>query len=70
VLLLLTAAPPDGLSKTTIANGLDLPASTLTAVIGHLRGIGHLEQVGERRGAKYRLSESGKLAIESEEEMS
>ena len=70
VLLLLTAAPPDGLSKTTIANGLDLPASTLTAVIVHLRGIGHLEQVGERRGAKYRLSESGKLAIESEEEMS
>jgi hypothetical protein len=70
VLLLLTAAPPDGLSRTTIASGLDLPASTLTAVIGHLRGIGHLEQVGERRGAKYRLSESGKLAIESEEEMS
>jgi hypothetical protein len=65
-LLVLTAAPADGLGRNAIAELLDVEAASLTAVIKQLKEGGQIEQLGAARGAKYRLSESGLAAIESQ----
>jgi hypothetical protein len=65
-LLVLTAAPPEGLGKIAIAELLGVEAASLTAVIKQLKEGGQIEQLGAARGAKYRLTESGLAAIESQ----
>jgi DNA-binding MarR family transcriptional regulator len=65
-LLVLTAAPADGLGRNAIAELLDVDAASLTAVIKQLKEGGQIEQLGAARGAKYRLSESGLAAVESQ----
>jgi hypothetical protein len=66
-LLVLTAAPADGLGRNAIAELLDVEAASLTAVLKQLKESGQLEQLGAARGAKYRLSESGLAAVESQD---
>lgn len=68
VLLALTAAPSDGLAKTQIADLIGVEANALTAVIKQLKENGQIDQLGERRGARYVLSEQGRAAVEQEEE--
>ena len=65
-LLVLTAAPAEGLGRNAIADLLDVEAASLTAVIKQLKESGQLEQLGAARGAKYRLSEQGRAAVESQ----
>lgn len=65
-LLVLTAAPADGLGRNAIAELLGVEAASLTAVIKQLKEGGQIEQLGAARGAKYRLSESGLAAVESQ----
>jgi hypothetical protein len=65
-LLVLTAAPADGLGRNAIAELLAVEAASLTAVIKQLKEGGQIEQLGAARGAKYRLSESGLAAVESQ----
>ena len=65
-LLVLTAAPAEGLGKNAIAELLNVEAASLTAVIKQLKEGGQIEQLGAARGAKYRLSESGLAAVESQ----
>ena len=65
-LLVLTAAPADGLGRNAIAELLAVEAASLTAVIKQLKEVGQIEQLGAARGAKYRLSESGLAAVESQ----
>jgi hypothetical protein len=65
-LLVLTAAPADGLGRNAIAELLNVEAASLTAVIKQLKEGGQIEQLGAARGAKYRLSESGLAAVESQ----
>jgi DNA-binding MarR family transcriptional regulator len=67
VLLALTAAPSDGLAKAAIADLIGVEANALTAVIKQLKESGQIEQQGERRGARYVLSEQGRAAVEQEE---
>jgi hypothetical protein len=66
VLLALTAAPPDGLAKTQIADLIGVEANALTAVIKQLKESGQIDQLGERRGARYVLSEQGRAAVASQ----
>lgn len=65
-LLVLTAAPADGLGRNAIAELLGVEAASLTAVIKQLKEGGRIEQLGAARGAKYRLTESGLAAVESQ----
>jgi len=65
-LLVLTAAPVEGLGRNAIADRLDVEAASLTAVIKQLKESGQLEQLGAARGAKYRLTEQGRAAVESQ----
>ena len=65
-LLVLTAAPADGLGRNAIAELLGVEAASLTAVIKQLKEGGQIEQLGVARGAMYRLSESGLAAVESQ----
>jgi hypothetical protein len=65
-MLVLTAAPAEGLSRNDIAFALDVDAASLTAVIKQLKESGQLEQLGAARGAKYRLTEQGQAAVESQ----
>ena len=65
-LLVLTAAPAEGLGRNAIADLLGVEASALTAVIKQLKENGQIEQLGAARGAKYRLTESGRPSMESE----
>jgi hypothetical protein len=65
-LLVLTAAPSEGLGRNAIAELLAVEAASLTAVIKQLKEGGQIEQLGAARGAKYRLSESGLAAVESQ----
>ena len=65
-LLVLTAAPAEGLGRNAIAELLGVEAASLTAVIKQLKEGGQIEQLGAARGAKYRLSESGLAAVESQ----
>jgi hypothetical protein len=67
VLLALTAAPTDGLAKAAIADLIGVEANALTAVIKQLKESGQIDQLGERRGARYVLSEQGRAAVEQEE---
>jgi hypothetical protein len=69
VLLALTAAPSDGLAKTAIADLVGVEAKALTAVIKQLKESGQIDQLGERRGARYVLSEQGRAAVASETEV-
>ncbi len=66
VLLALTAAPSDGLAKTQIAGLIGVEANALTAVIKQLKESGQIDQLGERRGARYVLSEQGRAAVASQ----
>jgi hypothetical protein len=66
VLLALTAAPSDGLAKTQIADLIGVEANALTAVIKQLKEGGQIDQLGERRGARYVLSEQGRAAVAAE----
>jgi hypothetical protein len=68
VLLALTAAPSDGLAKTQIADLIGVEANALTAVIKQLKESGQIDQLGERRGARYVLSERGQARLEQEDE--
>ena len=63
---MLTAAPAEGLGRNGIAELLGVEAASLTAVIKQLKEGGRIEQLGAARGAKYRLSESGLAAVESQ----
>lgn len=65
-LLVLTAAPAEGLGRNAIAELLGVEAASLTAVIKQLKEGGQIEQLGAARGAKYRLTESGLAATESQ----
>jgi hypothetical protein len=65
-LLVLTAAPAEGLGRNAIADLLDVEAASLTAVIKQLKESGQIEQLGAARGAKYRLTEQGRAAVESQ----
>jgi predicted transcriptional regulator len=65
-MLVLTAAPAEGLSRNDIASALDVEAASLTAIIKQLKESGQVEQLGAARGAKYRLSEQGRAAVESQ----
>lgn len=65
-LLVLTGAPAEGLGRNAIADLLDVDAASLTAVIKQLKEGGQIEQLGTARGAKYRLSEQGRAAVESQ----
>jgi hypothetical protein len=67
VLLALTAAPSDGLAKAAIADLIGVEASALTAVIKQLKESGQIDQLGERRGARYVLSEQGRARLDQEE---
>ena len=66
-LLVLTAAPAEGLGRNAIAELLDVEAASLTAVIKQLKEGGQIEQLGAARGAMYRLSESGLAAVGSQD---
>jgi hypothetical protein len=66
VLLALTAAPSDGLAKAAIADLIGVEANALTAVIKQLKDSGQIDQLGERRGARYVLSEQGRAAVASQ----
>jgi hypothetical protein len=65
-LLVLTAAPAEGLGRNAIAELLGVEAASLTAVIKQLKEGGQIEQLGAARGAKYRLTESGLASVESQ----
>jgi hypothetical protein len=65
-LLVLTAAPVDGLGRNDIAELLAVDAASLTAVIKQLKEGGQIEQLGAARGAKYRLTEQGRGVIAAE----
>ena len=65
-MLVLTAAPAEGLGRNAIADLLDVEAASLTAVIKQLKEGGQIEQLGAARGAKYRLTEQGRAAVESQ----
>ncbi len=69
VLLALTAAPSDGLAKAAIADLIGVEANALTAVIKQLKESGQIDQLGERRGARYVLSKQGRAAVASETEV-
>ena len=56
----------DGLGRNAIAELLDVEAAPLTAVIKQLKETVQLEQLGADRGAKYRLTEQGRAAVESQ----
>ncbi|PZV04976.1 MAG: hypothetical protein DCF23_04800 [Cyanobium sp.] len=62
-LLVLTAAPAEGLGRNAIADLLAVEAASLTAVIKQLKEEGQIEQLGAARGAKYRLTEQGRAAV-------
>ena len=67
-LLVLTAAPAEGLSRNDIAELLGVEAASLTAVIKQLKEGGQIEQLGAARGAKYRLTEQGRTSLEPEQD--
>jgi type I restriction-modification system DNA methylase subunit len=69
VLLALTAAPSDGLAKAAIADLIGVETNAITAVIKQLKESGQIDQLGERRGARYVLSEQGRAAVASEHEV-
>lgn len=64
-MLVLTAAPAEGLSRNDIASALDVEPTTITPVIKQLKETGQIEQLGAARGAKYRLTEHGRAAVEN-----
>ena len=66
VRLVLTAAPPEGMAKATIAELHATEEAQLTAVIKQLKESGQIEQLGQKRGARYRLSPAGLAAAEAE----
>ncbi|WP_216905720.1 BREX-1 system adenine-specific DNA-methyltransferase PglX [Synechococcus sp. CCY 0621] len=65
-LLVLTAAPAEGLGRNAIADLLDVEAASLTAVIKQLKESGQIEQLGAAKGTKYRLTEQGRAALASQ----
>jgi hypothetical protein len=67
-LLVLTAAPAEGLGRNAIADLLAVEAASLTAVIKQLKESGQIEQLGAARGAKYRLTEQGRVILEPEQD--
>jgi hypothetical protein len=67
-LLVLTAAPAEGLGRNAIAELLGVEAASLTAVIKQLKEDGQLEQLGAARGAKYRLTEQCRASLEPEQD--
>ncbi len=69
VRLVLTAAPPEGLAKAAIAELHSAEEAQLTAVIKQLKESGQIEQLGQKRGARYRLSPAGLAAAEAEGDM-
>ena len=66
VRLVLTAGPPEGMAKATIAELCATEDAQLTAVIKQLKESGQIEQLGQKRGARYRLSPAGLAATEAE----
>jgi hypothetical protein len=62
-LLVLSAAPAEGLSRNAIAELLGVEAGSLTAVIKQLKATDQIEQLGAARGARYVLSEQGRTAV-------
>jgi predicted transcriptional regulator len=64
----LTAAPAEGLGRNAIADLLAVEAASLTAVIKQLKESGQIEQLGAARGAKYRLTEQGRVILEPEQD--
>jgi hypothetical protein len=66
VRLVLTAGPPEGMAKATIAELGATEDAQLTAVIKQLKESGQIEQLGQKRGARYRLSPAGLAATEAE----
>ena len=66
MLLTLTAAPDEGLSKNDIAALQGVEPTALTAVIKQLKTALQIEQLGAARGAKYKLTEQGRTAINAE----
>jgi hypothetical protein len=69
VRLVLTAAPPEGMAKATIAVLHATEEAELTAAIKQLKESGQIEQLGQKRGARYRLSPAGLAAAEAEGDM-
>jgi len=67
-MLVLTAAPAEGLSRNDIASALDVEPSSITPVIKQLKEGGQIEQLGAARGAKYRLTEQGRVILEPEQD--
>ena len=66
-MLVLTAAPAEGLSRNDIATALEVEPSSITPVIKHLKESGQIEQLGTARGTRYRLTELGRTAVESDD---
>ena len=66
VLLTLTAAPEEGLSKYAIAELQGVEPTAMSAVIKQLKKALQIEQLGTARGAKYKLTEQGRSAIDVE----
>ena len=66
VLFTLTAAPDEGLSKNDIAALQGVDASALTPVIKQLKTALQIEQLGAARGAKYKLTQAGRSAIDAD----
>lgn len=66
VRLVLTAAPPEGMAKATIAELHATEDGLLNAVIKQLKENGQIEQLGQKRGARYRLSPAGLAAAEAD----
>jgi hypothetical protein len=66
VLLVLTAAPAEGLSRNAIAELLGAEAASLTAVIKQLKATDQIEQLGAARAARYVLTEKGRAAVASQ----
>lgn len=69
VRLVLTAAPPEGMAKASIAELHATEDAQLTAAIKQLKVSGQIEQLGQKRGARYRLSPAGLAAAEAEGDM-
>ena len=67
-LLVLSAAPAEGLSRNAIAELLGVEAGSLTAVIKQLKETDQIEQLGAARGARYVLSEQGRAAVAADSE--
>jgi len=66
VRLVLTAAPPEGMAKATIAELHPTEDALHTAVVKQLKESGQIQQLGQKGGARNRLSPAGLAAAEAE----